>query len=468
MPLFCVQMTLTSSIERIFSTSSKLPLNVALRSLSSLENLNTIEGLLYISGNSELSICSISWLCDHIDDPDQSIDISSNAPGCNNIQEVDDDCPIVLEAKCKNATIAVQPGGSVDILASHIDDASVGATSFSVSPATLSCDNLGENMVSLMVMEDNGNSDNCTAIVTITDGIGLPGGWQASTIGSAPSGNTFNFSACNTSSNDEFSISGSGNNAISVMEDNIAFASQTLCGDGSITAKIESVDATGYGGLMIRETTDPGAKQTAIFSNLSNVLRHEVRYVTNSMKQVSSFFKPSPYWLRLERQGDWVHALYSATGSNFQYVHAVYLPMQNCVEIGLASFTFSPTGQATATFSNVATIGNIQNLTANNPSTFGAELKNDNIRGLYDQTESGVVFPNPAKNHFMLQLNTPLLKPAMIEVTNLYGQLMTQELLPAGQVRLEFSTTDWPAGGYLLKVHQPDSTIMINRIIVVK
>ena len=79
-----------------------------------------------------------------------------------------------------------------------------------------------------------------------------------------------------------------------------------------------------------------------------------------------------------------------------------------------------------------------------------------------------MVFPNPAKNHFMLQLNTPLLKPAMIEVTNLYGQLMTQELLPAGQVRLEFSTTDWPAGGYLLKVHQPDSTIMINRIIVVK
>jgi regulation of enolase protein 1 (concanavalin A-like superfamily) len=373
-----------------------------------------------------------------------------------------------LEAKCKNATIAVQPGGSVDILASHIDDASAGATSYSVSPTTFSCDQLGDQMVTLTVTDDNDDSDNCTAIVTITDGAGLPGGWQASTIGTAPSGSTYNFSACNSSSNDEFSISGSGNNVISSMEDNVAFASQTLCGDGTITAKLEGVDATGYGGLMIRETTDAGAKQTAVFSNISHILRHEVRYTTNGMKQVSSFFKPSPYWLRLERQGDWVYALYSATGSSFQYVHAVHLPMQNCVEIGLASFTFMPTGQATAIFSNVVTTGDIQNITGNNAGTFGAALNDYDILHRYNQAETGVVFPNPARNHFTFQLAAPLVETAMVEVMNLYGQVVAQQYLPAGQVRLEYNTSDWPAGGYLVKMSQTGSTTVVKHIIINK
>jgi hypothetical protein len=90
------------------------------------------------------------------------------------------------------------------------------------------------------------------------------------------------------------------------------------------------------------------------------------------------------------------------------------------------------------------------------------------IQNLNKQLENGLVFPNPAKNHFTLQLHSPLAKPAMIEVINLYGQVMAQQLLPPGQAQLEFSTADWPAGGYLLKVHPPGSTFIMKRIVVMK
>ena len=91
-----------------------------------------------------------------------------------------------------------------------------------------------------------------------------------------------------------------------MMNDNVAFTSYNMCGDFSITAKIEGVDPNGYGGLMIREGMEATAKQVALYSNMSNNLRHEVRYSANSPKQVANFFKPSPIWLRLERQGNWI------------------------------------------------------------------------------------------------------------------------------------------------------------------
>jgi hypothetical protein len=89
---------------------------------------------------------------------------------------------------------------------------------------------------------------------------------------------------------------------------------------------------------MIRETTDAGAKQVAIFSNMTYVLRHETRYTTNGPRQVNAFYKPAPFWLRLQRQGDWIFAYYSYNGVSFSYVHGVFVPMSNCVEVGLASF----------------------------------------------------------------------------------------------------------------------------------
>ncbi|NBC07387.1 MAG: hypothetical protein GVY26_09360, partial [Bacteroidetes bacterium] len=181
-----------------------------------------------------------------------------------------------------------------------------------------------------------------------------PAPWQSADIGSSgTAGNDASFDSCEG----EFAVSGGGNNAISSTTDNVSFVYQSICGNGMITAKVESITPNGYGGLMIREATAAGSKQVSIFSNLTNVLRHESRKTANAAKTVQSHYRPFPFWLRLQRMGDWVFAYYSTTGTSFNYVHAVYAPMDNCVEIGLASFTYLPNAQTEAVFSNVSVSG---------------------------------------------------------------------------------------------------------------
>jgi hypothetical protein len=38
-----------------------------------------------------------------------------------------------------------------------------------------------------------------------------------------------------------------------------------MCGNTTITAKVEDVSANGYGGVMIRENTAAGSKQVSLF-----------------------------------------------------------------------------------------------------------------------------------------------------------------------------------------------------------
>jgi len=69
--------------------------NHALVSLNGLDNIDTIPDL-YITNNSSLSSCEAQWLCDYIANPNGSINIYFNAPGCNNPLEVADSCGISL------------------------------------------------------------------------------------------------------------------------------------------------------------------------------------------------------------------------------------------------------------------------------------------------------------------------------------------------------------------------------------
>ena len=160
------------------------------------------------------------------------------------------------------------------------------------------------------------------------DGSTFPEGWQTRTVGASGSlGNNFGFLGCDEEA--EFVVTGSGNNIPSTTIDHVAFAYQALCSnDITITAKIENVTPNGYGGLMIREMGLADRKQVSIFSNQTNALRHETRYLTSTNKVVQNFVKPSPIWLRLQRQGNWVFAYYSSNGVSFQYVHAVYIPSE--------------------------------------------------------------------------------------------------------------------------------------------
>jgi hypothetical protein len=231
-----------------------------------------------------------------------------------------------------------------------------------------------------------------------------------------------------------------------------------MCGSNvTITAKIESVDPNGYGGLMIRETNAAGAKQVAIFSNLSSVLRHETRYTTNGFRQVNSFFKPSPTWLRLTRMGDWIFAYYSSTGfpGSFQYVHGVSVPMNSCVEYGLASFTYLPGQQTTAVFSNVTITGGTPSTTAEVPTI--AEV------GTSKQLPS--LYPNPTRDIVNLVFEDRLNTEATVLVRNQLGQIIEQRQLQAGDEYTEWNVSTLSEGVYLMEIRRDGQQLEVLRFV---
>ena len=360
------------------------------------------------------------------------------------------------DAVCSNMTVTLDASGSASVTAPEIDGGSkgrCGIVNLSLSKTDFTCDDLGANTVTLTLTSATGETASCNAIITVEPGDQLPGGWSATDIGMATTGNDYSFDPCTATTDGEFVITGSGNNATSSTTDNVAFAGQELCGDGTITAKIESISAGGYGGLMIRESTTAGAKQVSIFSNLSSLLRHETRYTTNGMKQVNSFFKPSPIWLRLQRMGSWVFAYYSNNGVTFQYVHGVFVPMQNCVEIGLASFTYIPNAQTEATFSNVETTGNISMMAGNLP----VEVEN-----LDNKVQSGLkVFPNPNTGSFIVQFEQPFTKDVPLAIYNAFGQLIETRIVGAGTNQMEWNLENIASGTYWIHMETADQVLPI-------
>ena len=82
---------------------------------------------------------------------------------------VDTEAPV---ARCRNATLNLSALGSIVVTGAMVDDGSsddCGIVRYVVSPNTFTCEELGDNDVTLTVWDAVGNNDSCTAVVTILD-----------------------------------------------------------------------------------------------------------------------------------------------------------------------------------------------------------------------------------------------------------------------------------------------------------
>ena len=409
----------------------------------------------------------MSFDCNDIDNPVSVtytiVDINGASSSCTATVTVEDNIPPV--PVCLTTTVELQPDGTYTLQEEDVYDANASTDNCSIEnvsfPATTyDCDDEGQTFtVPVTVTDAGGNTVSCNASITVVLGDALPNGWQTSDIGTVSLGNDYSFDPCATPNPEDgfFTITGSGNNAFpGTTDDAIAFAHQTLCGnDITITAKIESVTPNGYGGLMIRETTDSDSKQVAIFSNLSNSLRHETRYFAGANKVVQNFVKPSPVWLRLQRQGNWVFAFYSTNGAFFQYVHAVYIPLNDCIEIGLASFTYLPNTQTEATFSNVEITGGMMIPTMDTPE--------------YIESAAGKkapsLYPNPSSDIVNLVFEDGLNENATVLLRNQIGQVIEQRELGVGEFTTEWDVSALVDGLYFFEIRRERANVQILRLV---
>jgi len=166
--------------------------------------------------------------------------------------------------------------------------------------------------------------------------------------------------------------------------DDLYFTYKTLDGDGSITAKIESLTPPHYttqAGLMIRSTleaTSPNA--SIIVTPLGDVVfqSRTVELGATRSWYASNQAKP-PCWVRLTRKDNQFTAQHSSDGMNWHtmqdkssnHVSFTEIPMNKTVHIGMAITSNNSSRSTEAKMSNITVTGNVS---PNDPFTVSRDI----------------------------------------------------------------------------------------------
>jgi IPT/TIG domain len=180
----------------------------------------------------------------------------------------------------------------------------------------------------------------------------LPAAWTDVDIGLPGAAGSASYS------NNVFTVNGAGTQ-IYGTSDTFNFVYQPLSGDGSITARVVSLQGgSGYvtAGVMIRETLTAGASnaKTADWGSYGKIYFDFRSTTAGSTSEPGSVTATLPYWVKVVRSGSTFGSYASADGVNWvQIATSQTISMAQNVDIGLAVNSGSST-LATATFDNVS------------------------------------------------------------------------------------------------------------------
>src|SRR6266571_3587570 len=180
----------------------------------------------------------------------------------------------------------------------------------------------------------------------------LPSGWSDGDIGSV------GLAGSATYANGTYTVSGAGS-GISGTSDGFHFAYQPLSGDGTIVARVVSVQGGTYpqAGVMIRETLAANSTYAYMDYQKANLACYFLYRTTTGGSSASA---PSsglslPYWVKVARVGSAFSSFISMDGVNWVQVGTTQtITMAQNVYVGLGVTSGSTSALATATFDSVS------------------------------------------------------------------------------------------------------------------
>ena len=199
---------------------------------------------------------------------------------------------------------------------------------------------------------NNAGTGSATLAITVTALTpgSLPAPWQDHDVGAVGSAGSAGY-ASNT-----FTVNGSGAD-IWNSTDAFNFVSQPLNGDGTIVARVASLqntDAWAKAGVMIRETLDAGSAFAMMILTPSNGLSFQWRLAAGAGCNATAGANASaPYWVKLVRQGGNITAYTSADGAAWTQVGSTTISMAANVYIGLLVCAHNNNALNTSSFDNV-------------------------------------------------------------------------------------------------------------------
>ncbi len=122
-----------------------------------------------------LAVSPGSFNCQHVGDNAVVLTVTDshgNTSTCTATVTVEDQVP--PQALCQDISVQLDANGQASITAAQIDNGSsdaCGIAALTVMPGSFDCQNTGANTVTLFVTDMNGNSDFCTATVSVVDAV---------------------------------------------------------------------------------------------------------------------------------------------------------------------------------------------------------------------------------------------------------------------------------------------------------
>ena len=208
----------------------------------------------------------------------------------------------------------------------------------------------GATSGALLVSVAPGMNDSNVVRFTVT-AQPLPASWLDQDVGSVGTAGSAGFA------NGTFTVAGAGQGTMITSSDGFHFVYQPMAGDGTIVARVVSVQGSSAAqlGIMVRETLDAGASHVYLFDYSTSILLTERTSTGTSSSYQSMGSGTVPNWMKLVRSGN-VFSMYgSANGVNWvQLGTSQTVSMAVNVYIGLAVSNRTTASLATATFDNVS------------------------------------------------------------------------------------------------------------------
>ncbi len=153
--------------------------------------------------------------------------------------------------------------------------------------------------------------------------------------------------------------------------DQFRFVYKSLSGDGSIVAKVESLEDTNAWakvGVMIRESLDPGSQFAIVCATPANGVRFQARLLNlggatsdTAVATPEQMALQVPVWVKVERSGNEFNGYYSTDGTTWTAMswNPQTISMTSNAYIGLAVTSHAAGVSCTAEFSGITTSGGV-------------------------------------------------------------------------------------------------------------
>ena len=295
-----------------------------------------------------------------------------------------------------------------------------------------------------------GNQSSQSDITNPTAILPALNGWNASAVGSG-AGKVYN-------GQEAFLIDARGSD-IWNSNDAFYYVYKTLEGDGSITAKVNSVqniDVWTKAGLMIRETTAANAKNAFVVVTPDNAARLSLRSSVGGGTSYSGVFAGFPdnqsFYIRLTRQGNTFTAAYSLNGSSFTDIGSTNITMGQVVKIGMAVTSHNSSEYAAAVFNEVSLSGST-NASARKASANSAPLEEEIEAAAFSPVR---LYPNPASEAVTIVLPAGWNNTQLKVFDRLGRSVLEKEGVPSGELTMNVNML--PVGVYTVIIQSEGGT----------